>query len=327
MAACESQGPEGPSGGDAIVRFGVGEMSRAESTTNNNITESPFAIYGEMSFATKTRVFDGTPVTYNPSADAWTYGEAQYWFPKHEHSFVALHPYGAPTISDYNYSDGRLELKYTYPADYMDATDALIAAHRRRIGEDAGSGNDMVRFSFAHILTNVNVLVSYSGPSSGPTHIRVDRMTIKNIPTVATYGIRPAPLTGGSTSTYDWTNDESSYHGWTVDLRGDVVIDFPASGGKERVVETNSDSRLLFGEGDELLLLPNPDYSAVPAEVELTYTTSKGETEQVWSTIPRGWAPGTGMTLSLAIDNGTVQFGISIGEWEQGTTSGTVVPR
>ncbi len=327
MAACDSPAQEEPMADGGTMEFDVASLSRAQSTTIQTITQAPFAIFGDMAFATKTVVFDGSPVTYNETANGWTYGEDQYWFPKHEHSFVALHPYNSPLISDYIYSDSKLEFTYNYPDNYSDAIDALIATHRRKIGEEKTDNSGVVRFSFAHILTNVNVLVTYKGPSTGPEHITVDDVTFKNIPLKASYSITPAPLTGVSNSTYDWTNEESTFEGWRVDQRGELKIEFPQSGPKVRMIEANKAPELLFTDSDALLLLPNPDKSELPTELMMTYTTSTGETSIVGATIPSGWHPGTGLTLSLKIDNGTVQFSIEVTDWKPTTPIDTTVPR
>lgn len=321
MAACTQSEPDSPAQSGAM-EFDVAGLSRAQSTTANTITNLPFAVYGDMAFASKTVVFNGSPVTYS-SSKGWTYADRQYWMPKHEHSFVALHPYGSPLITDDSYSDSRLEFTYTYPDDYRQASDALIAAHRRKIGDDPTGKPDPVRFSFAHILTNVNVMVAYKATSTGPTSITVDGLTFKNIPMQSTYAVTPAPLAGGGSSTGDWTNDEGTQRGWTVKRRDDLKIAF--DGQSPRTVQTNEGEFPLFSERDALLLLPNP--GTAPAELELNYTTSQGDKESVSADIPRGWNPGTSLTLSLKIDNGVVQFSITVEDWKSGDTTETTVPR
>ncbi len=326
MAACDSHEPQQPDSQSMI--FSVESGSRAAVMSGDNLTDYPFAVYSDMvsmdgtpesSFIT---VHDATVVSYSPSERKWAYDNTQYWFSGYQYSFVAYHPAGAPWLSGIRYSKNHLQFTYSQPDDYKDACDVLIATHRRNY---TGGKAEAVRFGFAHILTNVNVEMSYNCSSSGPTSITVDDLTFRNIPTKSTYAIKPAPLIGSSMMTSDWENDEGTQAGWTVGERGSLKIVFPSDA--PRVVQSNKGDFKLFSESDALLMLPNPLDPDAPAELELNYTTNTGEKETISAVIPKGWSPGTNLTLSLQIANGLVQFRISVEDWKDGSTTDTTVPR
>lgn len=321
LTACQSGAdePDGSGHGKEMV-FTTEVLSRAAVTTSDNIISKPFAVYGDLNHGSLIVMFDGMHVTY--SGNQWVYANTQYWFPGFQYSFVALHPADTQWVSDILYANSNLKFTYSQPANYKDASDLLVSAHRR---DYAGGDTDAVCFSFSHILTNVNVLVSYNAPSTGTTSITIDDLTFRNIPLKSTYAIEPAPLAAGSSMTSDWVNDEGSLKGWTVNSEGSLEITFAAD--EPRVVQANKGSFPLFSSDDPLLLLPNPYNPSLPAELEFNYTTNTGKTETVSAIIPKGWNPGTSLTLSLEIGEGMVQFSVTVDDWKDGTTTNTTVPR
>ncbi len=325
-AACNSPEPQEQPVSSPMT-FGAGLGSRANVTGNDNITAAPFVVYSDMTSMSPSSessfitIHDATEVSY--SDGQWSYNNTKYWFPGFQYSFVAFHPAGTRYLTGFEYSKNRLEFRYTQPAQYQNAPDLLISAHRCNY---AGGDADPVCFDFVHILTNVNILVTYEAPSSGPGSITINNLTFKNIPTESTYSIQPAPLTGDSEMTTDWVNDEDSHKGWSVNGRSNLGIDFSGLG-KPRTIQANKEAARLFTDSDALLLLPNPYDPDSPAELELNYTTNTGEGKNLSATIPRGWDPGTSLTLSLKITHGLVQFSVSIEEWKDGSTTDTTVPR
>ncbi len=328
MVACDSREPKAQPGATSSMEFNVELKSRTGVTGNDNLTAYPFAVYSDMTNldpATESAfipVMDATRVSYDSSSDQWGYDDTQYWFPGFQYSFVACHPADNQYVTEVEYASNKLEFTYTQPTDYKSASDLLIATHRR---DYAGGTASPVSFSFSHILTNVNMLVSYKGSSSGPTSITIDDITFKNIPLEAKYSIEPAPVTGLSNMTSDWVHGEGSLQGWNITNKGNLTIKFPSDA--PRTIQANTEGSLLFSSSDALLLLPNPDDPDLQVQLELNYTTNRGEKETVKALVPKGWNPGASVTLALRIANGLVQFSVSIEDWKDGSTTTTTVPR
>ncbi len=323
-ALCVSCESEPAKAGSEAMRFAVSDVTRASLTDGSNITKAPFAVFGDMQLhgsSLLTVIHNGTVVRYD--GREWTYSDTQYWFPQHEHSFVAIQPADSRWASDFEYLNNNLNFTYTQPSDYKLASDLLIAVHRRDYEEGA---TDHVGFNFAHILTNINVLLTYKGDNIvAPKNLRINGLTFKNIPVESTYSITPAPLTEGSKMTSDWVNDEGSLKGWTVNKRGNLQIEF--SDEDPKIVEINSGKLRLFSDSDALLLLPNPIDHDATSELEIKYTKSTGEEETVSAVIPTGWNPGSTINLSLDIVNGMVQFSVSVEPWKKGSENNSTVPR
>ncbi len=332
MAACESQRPEihTPYG---AMEFEVAELSRASVTTSQNITASPFAVYGDMTFnanQSRTVIFNGSEVSFSGTANKWQYSDTQYWFPNHEHSFVAVHPYpdaaNAPCLSDIRYnSDSQLKFKYTYPTgNYKDAADVLAATHRRSY---SGSGNvPPVRFSFAHILSNINIQVIYYNPSFDAVPLTVRGISFRNIPVEACYSVAPAKLSGNA-MTYDYVTDPESYEGWTITKRGDLDIKFPDTGDDSRLIPPDYAPHQLFSGSDALLLLPNPE---TPTEMTISYTNYTGSERHDNTdtlSIPISWRPGYNYTLSFSVIHDKLLFSYEVEEWKFEEPTTTTVPR
>lgn len=325
--ACTSHEPRQQSGSSSMI-FSAELRSRADLTDNDNFTSSPFAVYSDMVSIDRTpespyiTIHDATRVSYDATNSLWYYDNVQYWFPGFQYSFVALHPAVNPFLTDISYSNNRLQFIYTQPNDYTATRDVLMAVHRRDYDDGPA---DAVRFGFAHILTNINVKVTYNGSSTGPTRLDIIGLTFRNIPTEASYAVKPASLTGSGKMTSDWISDEGTHQGWTVKKHGDLNIDFPA--GETRTVEANKGAFPLFSSTDALMLLPNLFDADNPAELDLHYITDKGDRETASATIPTGWDPGANLTLSLIIDNSGVQFSFTVEPWKDGTNTNTTVPR
>lgn len=327
MSACDSQEIEAQPD-SSTMKFSVELKSRADVVNNSNITEKPFVVYSDMiatGITDDTKfipVHDATEVSFNNSAKEWTYDNTQYWFPGFEYSFVACYPAGNRAVTGISYAKNHLNFTYNQPSDYKSAPDLLISTHRRNY---EGGRAEPVRFGFTHILTKINLQVTYNCAATGPANITIDNLTLRNIPTQSIYSIEPAQLTGDSKMTSDWVNDDDSQMGWKVKNRDTIIIKF--TGVAPRIVESNRGPFQLFSDNDALLLLPRPDDSDDPAELELTYTTDAGDTETVSAIIPRGWDPGTSLTFSLRIDNGIVKFDINVADWQDGLPTNTTVPR
>lgn len=141
------------------MTFVVSDLSRAAVTTDLNFAGSRFAVYGDMRFKDHDlqTIFDNTTVTHDGSK--WTYADKQYWFPKHEHSFIALNPVDAPGMSDAQYSGSRLSFNYTLPDDYQSASDIIVATHRRMGATDPAATVSPIALNFWHTMARVNFML------------------------------------------------------------------------------------------------------------------------------------------------------------------------
>ncbi len=326
LAACSSQESQDFSEPESMI-FSVDLGSRANVISGNSIASYPFAVYSDMINIERTpesvftNVHDATKVSYNQLSGLWSYNDIQYWFPGFQYSFVALHPAENQLLTGILYSRNNLKFTYNQPSDYKTAHDLLISTHRRNY---EGGLTEPVRFNFSHILTNVNIVVSYRGLSSGPTSISIDDLIFKNIPLSSTYSIQPAPLVGTGKMTSDWVNDEGTQQGWSVVKRGDLKIQFSEE--EQKVIKNYAAPVELFPSSDALFLLPKPDDSSYPTELVINFSTDTGKKDTLSAIIPGGWNPGSKLTLTLNINNGLVQVGVSIKEWEEGSNTVTPVP-
>ena len=141
------------------MKFDISSVSRSAVTTAANITANPFAVFGDMipseiadNHSARTIIYHNTPVTYNEAKAAWTTPAPQYWYPKHDHSFVGVHPASALSAADANiqYSNSQLSFTYTLPTDHTKVTDILSATQRRRFG--SGTTEAVVYLRFENVI-------------------------------------------------------------------------------------------------------------------------------------------------------------------------------
>ncbi len=323
LAACDKQEPVIQQD-HCAMQFDVAGITRAVSTSSQTITDSPFVVYGDMTFLenrSRTVVFNGTEVSYDGSQ--WVYADTQYWFPNHEHSFVAVHPASSACLSDFRYSsDSNLQFTYTYPVgNYKDATDVLVNTHRRRY--TAGTP-EPVCFTFNHILSNINIQFKYYDPDKGAVPMTLHSIVFKNIPVTADYGITPAPLAIGN-MTSDYVKNPDSFDGWLIKERGDVTITF--NGDNVKSIAPDGKPVKLFSDSDALFLIPNPES---PTRMVISYTINEDGTwfdKTETAVIPAKWEAGTNYTLSLSINRNEFKVSIEVSDWEDGDTTVPTVPR
>lgn len=241
------------------VTFTAREASRATLTSDLNITDNTFVVYGDMvqtstPTATPTTVFDATPVTY---ADGkWSYANLQYWFPSHTYSFVALHPAADNNVSDINYQNSQLSFTYTYPDDYTQATDLLVANHRRRYSDnrtDNGSGTitgtiNPVEFNFRHLMARINFTGNVNAALT--SNVTFHSITISGLYGKSTYTVTPASVSQTATLTDDYTEDWTS----VTTEEPTTIVKKTFSGQSSEVAPGNNIK--MFPDDDPLLLLP-----------------------------------------------------------------------
>ena len=220
FCACSSDSPEIVS---PEMRFVAADASRS-IVSGINYEGSCFAIFGDMKFSTSSpvKVFHNVEVKYDGSA--WNYAGAQYWFPDHEHSFVAVYPAKAlENIGEHQYSESKLSFEYALPIvddatlDKDETLDLLFATHRRmyKPGDDG-----TVSFKFDHLMSLVNLAPAFSDNKMGEEdYILIHELALSGINTKAQFDIVPAPRLSAS-QTNDYVVDV------TAQAPGNPVVTF-----------------------------------------------------------------------------------------------------
>lgn len=204
VTACSSDAPETPEVSEgAELSFAVSDVSRAAE----EFPYKSFAVYGDMKFpvdgnTAPTVTFNKTLVEYKDNS--WTYVGTQYWFPSHEHSFVAITPVSVLDAAGAapGYSNSGLTFTYTLPTtggflNKDGATDILAATHRRLYNKvyvpDPNNIPDPVILKFQHILSRVNISLTLEDEAVKKTEfVRIHKIEWSGIRTKATFNILPA---------------------------------------------------------------------------------------------------------------------------------------
>lgn len=317
LTSCSSD-PEPQALNLVELKFDLQNISRASITNNDNFKLQSFRVFGDMKLASLSSssgnivVFNGDEVKYNSSANSWEYSNTQYWFPKHEYSFVAVHP--ATVLSEAaapQYSDSRLSFTYTLPSDNKSATDILIATHRRECGEDKSGTTGPVRFKFSHILSLLNIVLSLNDNLMGEDEFLLHKLELAGFNNKATFNIAPAPLqTNGQTDdcVVEVTNQEGE---------NKLTLEF----GTPVIVTNNGEDVSFFNGDDALIMLPQTFAADSNAQLILTYTVT-GDTTERQATVPlrnMTWETGKSYVykIKLAIDKQELKMETSITDWTE----------
>lgn len=262
LAACTSGSTVGDDPAEeCAVKFEAREASRASVITNSTLTDNAFAVYGDIvrtsGGASPRQIFDGTQVTH--TADGWSYGTPQYWFPGYSYSFVAVCPVPGQNISDLNYENNRLAFTYS-PSGYQDASDVLIATHRRRYTEGNSS---TVAFKFRHTLSRLNFVAQVDPDSEDD--VMIERLALNDVVTGASYEIIPASISSGSET------DDYTLGTWTLDeaTRGNAFVR------EEGILLMKGERKDLFPvDSDPLIVIPQEVTTDMEVEIIYHYALS-----------------------------------------------------
>ena len=273
IGGCSSESLDGQTDGTQEVEFTTGRETRSAVTTTSNLTGKAFAVYGDMkpfaaaAEASSTLVFNKEQVAY--TSGSWKYGRSIYWFPSHQHSFVALHPFeaigttagGKTTVTNVRYEDGTLSFSYTHPEDYKNASDVLVATHRRDYVPELGKKADPVNFTFEHTMAVLDIVAKYTEPlvyGNQNNRIEIKEVILENINVSGNYSIRPDDLTEGKdrTNTHDatgkWTDLKSgsrSFKGSRYSNINDAIVNTYQN-------PNNIPFRRLYSNSDDFIVLP-----------------------------------------------------------------------
>ena len=272
--------------------------SRATIIDNTTNKLTTFKVYGDMvptasaSTANPIIVFNGTDVNFSETDNAWKYDNLQYWFPNHTHSFVSFYAPNLDNISNLAYAGGKLTFNYTAPTDYKDIPDILTSVHRRQYEKSATP----VSFNFGHAMARIN-FVAKVDPTIPNQTITINRISIKNIASRATYSLQPAPITSGK-QTSDMVAPAWSISGTPTPI---------TYTNNEPVSITTGNTAELFPIDNDNALLVIPQTVNGNIEVELEYTngttpkTVSGRLRSVSSVHGYTWSAGQSYSYSFTL--------------------------
>lgn len=301
-------------GNDYELTFDVADRSRASVTGMLNFQGSEFAIYGDMKFKDNNPqiIFNKTIVSYKNGQ--WGYDDTQYWYPKHEHSFIALHPVDITGLSDTRYSDSRLTFTYTLPDNFQSAQDLLVATHRRMFEDGTQSSSATLRFW--HILSRVNFNVKDEGAAD---NVKVTKIVLEGINKKGTFSIIPAPVSSGGKQTDDYT------FSWTDisnkgNLTANISVEIP-----------ENEVRPLFPDNNALLMIPQPDNQDVIMHISYTLYDANAQPKELTLTAQSpigGWMPAKEYTYTIAIReiSKEIDITVSVKDWQTPKATGITVP-
>lgn len=297
LYSCASETPSPEPGKSREVAFDVSDNTRASITTELN----EFAVFGDMKFpandaADPSVLFNNTKVEYINGK--WTHGTVQYWFPQHEHSFVAIAP-SAVLSPDNNpeYKNSQLSFSYTMPTsgydnsvNHNDVSDILYATHRRLY--DSNDVNSTIYFRFNHLMTLINIAPALSNKAFGAdTYIQITKIEFTGLKNNATFKIQPAERLSNS-QTDDRVIEVTDHEGETT-----MTIEFA----EPKKIMNLAAGVSLFDANDAIIMLPQTFAADSQAEIIFTYTQN-GDPEEATITCPLklfNWEPGRSYTYKF----------------------------
>ena len=302
------------------VQFTVSDLSRATITTS--IDE--FAVYGDMKFQSDISepivIFNKTSVVDNDGV--WCYDGTQYWFPKHEHSFVAVSPSSVleSEVSP-QYYGSELSFAYTMPTysdkemqdtqDKSDIIDIVAATHRRLYNE--GDNVNTISLRFGHLMSMINFAPKLDDKAlKDDDFIRFHRLEISGLKKKAKIAITPALLLENP-QTDDRLIEFTGYDG-----NDNLTIIF-----NDPKIVSNDQRINLFADNDALIMLPQLFDASSEATVRFTYSfKDDSENLRVGTISLRGqeWKLGTAYTYNFTVDRIGLNLGTAtIKAWDSET--------
>lgn len=316
VSSCASDEPADTRGKGSEMKFEVSGDTRASVTSDINTLGSKFLVFGDRKPAEgnsgPVSVFHKTEVEY--TGEGWSYQDVQYWFPNHEHSFVAIHPLKVAETDYLRYSDSRLSFAYEIPADQnkninkTDVTDIITATHRRLFRtEDAAN---TISFRFSHLLSLINFAPALDDNyMEDNAFFLFHKLEITGFKTKGTFHILPAPRQT-NIQTSDYVIEVTGIEG-----EGKMTVNFT----QPVKVENNRENVKLFDENDAIIMLPQDFTADSNAKIVLTYSVNNDATmKQV--TIPfkdKKWDTGKSYTYKFTINRTGLLFeSTSITNWD-----------
>ena len=152
----------------------VGKATRVDdpSLTNDNLKN--FAVYGAVTNDDTALIFDNVEVaktiTNNDLSSEWKYKGTQYWINGATYNFAAVAPASCGKNGAFSTSTFKTTLEFTNDA----VTDLLYAQHApitgvKGNGDAEGTANEMVDFTFRHVLSKIKFSFVNQYNASGST--------------------------------------------------------------------------------------------------------------------------------------------------------------
>lgn len=163
--------------------------------------DDEMAVYGfEYAGTTENLLFDNTRVTNvkGNTDDEWDYSPKKYWSAGSSYKFYAAYPYAQNFA--FNTTDKLFSLASFTVADATDDQVDLMLAEQKN-----SEPNELVEFTFHHILSNVNFYakVSTNVKKEDIAKIEVTKFDVKQI------------LSTGSYAQTSWAADNQAVGAWT----------------------------------------------------------------------------------------------------------------
>lgn len=309
LASCAAEESDGPSTGEAM-EFSVRTDARSSRADAPAIRE--FAVFADMKFTqgeTPVIIMDNVPVRYNQSTDHWEYTGTQYWFPQHEHSFVAVHPTSVAAQDGTQYTNSNLSLTYTLPSDHKATLDLIAATHRRQY--ELGAPATPVMLRFGHLMSQINIAAALDDNIMAPdAYLEFHKLEMSGFRTKATFNISPASLLT-STQTDDSRIEVNGHQG-----DGSLTIDFTTP---VRIINDHKSVNIL-SPNEAIIMLPCAFAADSRAKIVLTYTISEDAATPRQLTLPlmnQSWDTGKSYTYRFTVDRKGSQFQeTSIADWK-----------
>lgn len=296
------------------MSFAVADMSRASAATSFN----RFAVYGDMKLwtddaAAPKSLFSKTEVVYIDGS--WCYEGTQYWYPKHEHSFVAIAPVSALETSDTpRYSNSLLSFTYKIPtavdgkvSDYGDVDDIIVATHRRYFDEDDTDAT--ATFHFGHIMSQINISPAFDDNiMEKEEYISFKEMELSGFKTKATVSLLPASRQS------NLRTDDRVIEFSGLDEDGDVTIEFAEP---VRIANDRNNVRL-FDDKAAIIMLPQSFAEDSDARIVLYYTINNDPLIKQITLPLKGiqWESGKSYNYTFTFDRrGLISGSTSISDW------------
>lgn len=318
LSSCNSDVP-----GSEDVDMGA-EMSFVTDQPSRAIITSfdKFAVYGDMKWTVDNSdpilVFAKTEVSFQNGS--WTYDGTQYWFPDHEHSFVAVTPV---TVLDNDptsrYSASKLSFTYSLPSTDVvnndDLADILVATHRRLYKEKE---DGLTTLKFRHIMSMVNFAPSFvDNVLSNDDYILFHRLELSGVNTKARFDIVPPPRLSNS-QTDDMVFDV------TPQSPGNRTIIFKTP----VMVINHAESVSLFGPDDSLIMIPQTFTADADAKINFFYSINE-ETTIRQASLPLNnikWESGNSYIYKFTIErSGLILDKCEINTWNTITGDDIIV--
>lgn len=299
------------------MSFAVSGLTRASETESFN----EFAVYGDMKFAADDEaaplvIFNKTVVEH--INNKWTYEGTQYWYPDHEHSFVAIHPLSVlEPDNDPQYSNSQLSFTYIIPTSednkvtsHTDISDILVATHRRLFTDK--DSNTTTTFTFGHVMSKINIAPALDDNiMSEDEYIVIKKIELSGFKTEAQFNILPA-----SRQTNNQTDDRViNVNEIDQEGNGNLTLTLP----KQIEVLNNRENVKILDDDNCIIMIPQAFAADSDAKIIISYTINNETTMHhiALSLAGKQWEIGKSYTYKFTFSRrGLHSESTSITDWD-----------